>query len=276
MCRNPSEFLRSGRIHGRVADRQKAQSEPPRFSATRPTALASLLLLLVTLPALAHGPYDHSARLFVGGDKLELMVTMGTDAAQGFLTGAGHASSVKGVLSRTAGQTPFELPLELVPRLFKISSSGEPLHASNVTIITDGLESIFTVAYPRLPEGTLELQAVYLKNIGPIRGGSFVAQDEDYRQLAAAPLSRGNAVVQLALPPKVPLEEIGGRVGEGAGPVDPGPADQSPTRAPTLLPQQASITSAAPHLKILPMASVALVFLAVLLVGGRVRRKRTY
>jgi len=276
MCPHPSRFLESGTTKGGSSHRVVLQPAQSRSNA-KPTAVRGCLLVLllaVAFPALAHGPHDHSARLIVGETQLELMVTMGADTTRSFLSGAGLASRVNDVLSRTAGQAPYSLPLELSTRIFELSAGGQPLEAGNVAVITDGMESIFLVAYPRPQAASLSLRAVYFRDIELMGHGTFVAVDDQDMQLAIAPLSRGNAVVQLALPSPTLIPADGAIAATEANPHETVVTSQTPARTPAPLPQQASSAHPVSGYMVALIAGVAVISLWILRVGLRVRQKQ--
>lgn len=161
------------------------------------TVLASCLLVLLLLVAssgMAHGPFDHSSRLIVGETQLELVVTMGADAAGAFLSGVGHSSA--------GSQTLQVLPTEVAAKLFELSVGGKPLVGGEVRTRTEGLETLFTVIFPHPGHGGLNVRAIYFNGIEPMKVGAFIAHDESMRQLGAALLSRANDAIQITLPEK--------------------------------------------------------------------------
>lgn len=139
------------------------------FRALTRVGLAALLMLAVA--ARAHGPFDHSTRLLVGESRLEVIVTMGADATREFLTRAGVAPGA-------SAQSTRELPAALAAKLFTIHADGQALAAGNIRVVTEGLETIFTTAFPR-PEGdALELRALFFQRhradeARGVRGGGW-------------------------------------------------------------------------------------------------------
>ena len=157
-------------------------------------------------PSLAHGPYDHSAQLFVGEAQLELVVTMGADATHDFLAGAGLPASVISALSPSPPQAPYALPLEITPKLFVVSADGKLLAAKSASIRTAGLECLFTVIYPRPDGGLLDMRAVYFNGIEPMKRGPFIADGEGMTNAVGAALSRMSDSVQITLPARSGVE----------------------------------------------------------------------
>ena len=85
---------------------------------------------------------------------------------------------------------------------FTIRHGEEALSARSVTLLCDGLEVIVTVNYPRPARGELAVRAGYYDTVEEMRHGSFVAHDENAKQLGGAVLSRANTRVMVTLPAK--------------------------------------------------------------------------
>jgi hypothetical protein len=179
---------------------------PALLISFRATLHRWVVLLFLFSPTLthAHGPFDHSARLIVSDTKLEFLVTLGADATRAFLTKAGGAeAAVLQILSQTTLTPASGLPAGLASRFFQGRVGEESLTPEHVSAITEGLETIFTVTFPRPPQGTLELEAIYFNGIEPMKQGSFVALDEHDQILGAALLSRAMNSIQFPLPEKI-------------------------------------------------------------------------
>ena len=188
----------------------------------KPGRLLMVLALFAATHAGAHGPFDHSSRLIVSETQLELVVTMGADATRDFLTSAGLApGETMQILSLTSGQSARALPVEVGAKLFEVSAGGKPVAAVKVSVITDGLETLFTLVFPRPDHGALDLRAIYFNGIEPMKRGAFVAYDENMRQLGEAFLSRANDSIQISLPAKTSVEADW----EPAAAAEPAPTD---------------------------------------------------
>ena len=164
--------------------------------------LVAAWLLVFTRPVLAHGPYDHSAQLTVGETQLELVVIMGADATRDFLANSGLPENILQALRPSPPQAPYNLPLTMAARLFEASVDGKPIAPLKVTVATAGLETLFTLVYPRPDGGALDLRAIYFNGIEPMKRGTFIAQGENEQSLGAAFLSRANNAISITLPPK--------------------------------------------------------------------------
>jgi hypothetical protein len=184
-------------------------------------AICGLAVASLPVSVKAHGPFDHSARLFAGEAQMELTVTMGADAASGFLSQAAFPpEEIKLVLSMTSAQVR-ELPVEMGAKLFEITTGNEPLTARRVTVRTDGLDTLFTLVLPRPASGPLNVRALYPAGFEPMKQGSFVAFDENNQPLGAAFLSRASDSIMLILPARVATDETRSTVG---------PAPETPIR----------------------------------------------
>ena len=214
-------------------------------------------LPVFTRPALAHGPYDHSAQLIVGETQLELVVIMGADATRDFLANSGLPENILQALRPSPPQAPYNLPVATAARLFEVSADGKPLAASKVTVATAGLETLFTLAYPRPDGGGLDLRAVYFNGIEPMKHGSFIAQDENERLLGAAVLSRANNSITITLPPK-PVVATNGETTVRLGPAA---ASQKPAASPAPKPATGDPLEAGHGMLILAL-------IVLLLLGG--------
>ncbi len=160
-----------------------------------------LFLLLFTLTARAHGPFDNSSHLIVSDDALELSVTMGMDGSRQFLLNAGlsEAEATTALTVRGPSSTS-PLSVDLAPKFFEVNADGKILAARSVSVMTDGLEANFILTYPRPASGGLALRALYFNGIEAMRPGSFIATDENRNGLGAAKLTRANPGVEIKLP----------------------------------------------------------------------------
>ncbi len=225
----------------------------------------------------AHDPFDHSSRMTVLDDRIEIVVTMGLDAARQFLPAAGFSEQEVARLTREGAQHAVTNSSAVDARLFEVRAGEELLAARSLDVLSGGLEILFTADYPR-PAGPLQLRAVFFNGIEAMRHGPFVATDKAGNQLAGALLSRVNDSVQVPLPPVKPPAEI------AATGVEPSPPAVG--NAPRLVaPMAASDIPPAPALSPAPRPSFGeflelgvehilkgfdhLLFLGALLIGVR-------
>lgn len=152
---------------------------------------------LVAFTAQAHGPFDHSARVWVSDDNLEVTVTLGPEAAKIFLNDgpeqvryAGHMESV------------FPLPASSAARLFEMKLGDTTLTPVKTTVRSDGLEYVFGFFYPRPAAGPLHFNARYLEETPKLTKGALVVVNENDTMLAGKVVSFENHQVDFALPAK--------------------------------------------------------------------------
>jgi hypothetical protein len=156
--------------------------------------LALLLTLLLPARACAHGAFDNSVRIILRDESLEVMVTMGPQAAAMFLKNG----PVEALQPRTGSSYP--LPKETAARLCELKDNGKPLEATRKESFSDGLEVAFVAVYPRPRTGPLEFRARYYDGIPELKQGSVVLTDENGNQVGAALLSKETASAELPIP----------------------------------------------------------------------------
>src|SRR4051812_6463295 len=116
----------------------KLQFDPARASASfaierrvgnaiRTLFVCFVLSLFVPFSARAHGPFDHSSRLLVSSNELELVVMMGADATHEFFAKSGLPANIIAPLSPGPPQAPYNLPPDLLTKLFNLSIDGKAL-----------------------------------------------------------------------------------------------------------------------------------------------------
>ena len=203
--------------------------------------LGLLVWLLAISSARAHDPFDLSSRMTVADDRIELTVTMGLDGVRLLLADAGFTQEQITTTARATGPDAIIVqPATLASRFFLLKSGEEALSATGVASLSEGMEVIFTLIYPRPTAGVLEIRAVCYEAIAGLRTGSLIVYDESMAQLGAALLSAGNAQLAVSLPvlqseEKAPVaatesipaaESSGARVGHNAtdAPERPRPA----------------------------------------------------
>jgi hypothetical protein len=161
-------------------------------------------LLFAVVNVQAHDPFDGSTHMTVRADDIELSVTFGTDAARRVLSIAGFSNEQISELFKPRGPRGLQtLPVSVAANFFAIRAGDETLTARRATLLYEGMEVIFTLIYPRAPTGELEVRAVYYETIPEMRRGSFVAYDEDTRQLGAALFSQSSFTTHVSSPRKI-------------------------------------------------------------------------
>jgi hypothetical protein len=174
-----------------------------RFFFRIRTWFAALALFLTLLRAQAHDPFDASVRLTVRESDLTATVTLGVDAARQLLSAGGLSKEQVSDFVRQRGpHSILKLPPNVAAHCLVIDAETKPLIATNATILSEGLESIITLTYPRPHLQTVNVRVVFYEEIAQMRPGSFIATDEDGHQLGVALLSRASLTAKLPLPPK--------------------------------------------------------------------------
>jgi hypothetical protein len=163
--------------------------------------LGLLVWLSAISSARAHDPFDLSSRMTIASDRIELTVTMGLDGVRLLLADAGFTQEEITTTARATGPDAIIVqPATLASRFFLLKGGEEALPATGVVSLSEGMEVIFTLTYPRPTAGVLEIRAVCYETIAGLRTGSLIVYDESMAQLGAALLSAGNAQLAVSLP----------------------------------------------------------------------------
>ncbi len=147
--------------------------------------LVAIFFLVLAQIALAHAPFDCSARVIVHADSAEVMLTVGTALGENFLRPA----------NISPGQLPAGHPFALAPgfaiNLFTASADGQSLPPREADVITDGIEFQFHFEYALAPARSLGIGTHFIPALKPPRVASLVLTDENGNLLASAILSPG-------------------------------------------------------------------------------------
>lgn len=167
------------------------------FSFTLRTGLLLAFTGFLPVPARAHGPFDHNARVWMLEDNLEVTVTLGPEAAKTFLTD-GPAE----VLRSGRMDLAFPLPPASAARLFEIKAGETLLSPVRATVRSDGLEYSFGLFYPRPANGPLQFIARYVGETPSLTKGSLVVVDENGTAVAGKVLSPENSSLEFTFSEK--------------------------------------------------------------------------
>lgn len=163
--------------------------------------LSSLACLLAGLGAQAHDPFDISSRLMVYENRMELTSTLGADGMRQFLSGAGFSpEEIANHLKARGPEGLADHPTSLALRFFRLKNEGGLLLAKRVTSLSEGMEIIVTLTYPRPAAGPLEIQAVCYETIPGLQKGILIVEDESTGSLGAALLSPAKIHLTVSLP----------------------------------------------------------------------------
>ena len=152
--------------------------------------------LVMATNALAHAPFDCSARVIVHEDSAEIAVTVGTTLGENFLKVAQINPS------RLASGHPFALNPEMATNFFAAGADGKTLPPRAAGVTTDGLEFQFHFEYALAPAQSLRLEAFFLPALKPPRIAPLVLTDENGNLLGSAMLSPEKSAAEFALPEK--------------------------------------------------------------------------
>jgi hypothetical protein len=153
--------------------------------------------------AFAHGPLDHSARLTLMGDTMELGVTLGPDLTQQALQHAGLPATQVTALMASRGPSGHGIVSEAAAAaLVSLQADGRTLSPARAIVMTDGTEYLFILTFLRPAGQALTLQAKYLEAVETPAGGLEVVQ-EGAGRLSFETLSHSRTTVELTLPAQV-------------------------------------------------------------------------
>ena len=153
----------------------------------------------------AHEPFDLSSRMVLHEHDIELRLTMGPDVVRELLGNADYsAAEIKRSLITLGPENRVFHSPSLAGRLFEIHNATTTIVATGVSSLSEGLEVIFILNYPRPSAGRLKVHAVCYETIGVLKSGVFVVEDEVAGQLAGRLLSKESSRLSFTLPPATP------------------------------------------------------------------------
>lgn len=191
-----------------------------------PCALfASRCLLLILLIASnlfdastvhAHSPFDSNAHITVMEQNLEASLVVGTGLTEQLLKDSGV-----GPLPNTGVGMGTSLPLQVAPRLFEIEVAGTNLPASQLRVLSDGLEATFVVIYPRPPSDTFRVHATFARHLPASGFSALVVTDDQNRMLGSHIVRLGSEIANFTLPPLPGTTQEVAATGAAVEPVAP-------------------------------------------------------
>jgi len=159
-------------------------------------ALVSALFWGIMPVALAHQPYESSARARIDGEEMELVVTTSLEIA-GMLAEEPLADAA--VLERMATERVV---------LYEASADGRKLEPQRVFAAVRNNEAVFSMVYPAANPSGLSFHAVYLDKLPPGYGGSLEVVDATGNVLGLNPLlKKGDGRDTLDIRTPIPLAE---------------------------------------------------------------------
>ena len=158
-------------------------------------AVCCFVILLATTAVRAHSPFDCNGRVTVSEESIEATVTVGTGLAAELIKGSGVTS-----LPRSGVGTGMILPAELANRFFEIESSGNQINASSVRVLSDGLEALFVVTFPRPTSPDIRLHARFAKQLPASSFSALIVTDDNNQMLGSHIVKLGSETLEFRLP----------------------------------------------------------------------------
>lgn len=217
-----------------------------------------LNILFISPSAQAHAPFDSSARIIVLEQEIEATVTVGTGLAEKLLTDSGGQSIP------TTGVGPGKvLPVELAGRFFEMESNDKMIAATQLRVLSDGLEALFVVTYPRPPAEAFRLHSQFARHLPGSNFCALVVTDDNHQLLGSHLVKSGSATADFNLP-KLP-----GAIIEAVPPASVGAQLAAPAEAIT---SPLKVSPSQPR----PRFGALIIIAAVIALGGAWLIQRTF
>lgn len=126
--------------------------------------------------------------------ELEASVVAGSSLAGEILKDSGQTIPTSGVGSGKI------LPVELAGRFFEIESNGQRLEPTELRVLSDGLEAMFIVRFPKPSVATFQVVAKFAPSLPSSGFCALVVADENNRLLGSHVVTAGNSVAKFTLP----------------------------------------------------------------------------
>lgn len=175
-----------------------------RFEPHRASFPVSRWLLLIAIgletffvspPAQAHAPFDSNARVTVLEQTIEATVTVGAGLTELLLKDSG----VQSFPNQGVGMGTI-LPVELASRFFELEASGQRISASQLRVLSDGLEALYVVTYPRPTGETFRLRAQFARHLPATNFCALVLVDDSNQLLGSHIVKVGSETADFNLP----------------------------------------------------------------------------
>lgn len=156
----------------------------------------------------AHAPFDSNARVTVLEQTIEATVTVGTGLTELLLKDSGVSSFPnQGVGMGTI------LPVELAGRFFEMEANDKNIPATQLRVLSDGLETLFVVTYPRPTSDAFRLRAQFARQLPASNLCALVVTDDNNQVLGSHIVKLGREVADFNLP------KLSGAIAEVTAPV---------------------------------------------------------
>lgn len=157
--------------------------------------------LLAATRARAHEPFDVSTRVMIYRDRMELSSILGASAARHLFSAAGLSPEEITESLASRGPDAFVThPATLGARFFHLRKDDQPVVLERVTSVSEGMEIIITLTFPRPSAGSLEFRAVCYETIPELGHGVLIVEDEAAGRLGSALLSTARTALVVQLP----------------------------------------------------------------------------
>ena len=189
------------------------------------------LTLFVSASADAHAPFDSNARVTVLEQSIEATDTVGTGLTELLLKDSGVQSFPNQGVGRGT-----VLPVELATRFFEMEAGGQNISASQLRVLSDGLEALYVVTYPRPTGEAFRLRTPFARHLPATNFCALVVVDDNNQLLGSHIVKVGSEVADFNLP-KTPSAIVEASTSAPVVARISAPAETIATPLPTTLPQ---------------------------------------
>lgn len=154
-----------------------------------------LKIFFVSPTAHAHAPFDSNARVTVLEQTIEATVTVGTGLTELLL----KDSDVNSFSNQGVGMGTI-LPVELAGRFFELEANDKRIAATQLRVLSDGLEALFVVTYPRPNTEAFRLRAQFARQLPASNFCALVVTDDNNQMLGSHVVKLGSETAEFTLP----------------------------------------------------------------------------
>lgn len=160
-----------------------------------------LVSILTCFRAAAHEPFDVSTRVTVYADRIEVVSTLGAEGARHFLNAAGVVEEkITESLKARGPESPVVQSKAIAAKFFQVRQGNQMLDTRAISTLSEGMEVLVTLVYPRPASGALTLRATCYETAPRLRHGAVFVCASDGGQLGAALLSAKRKELSFQLP----------------------------------------------------------------------------
>jgi len=154
-----------------------------------------LKIFFASPTAHAHAPFDSNARVTVLEQTIEATVTVGTGLTELLL----KDSDVNSFSNQGVGMGTI-LPVELAGRFFELEANDKKIAATQLRVLSDGLEALFVVTYPRPNTEAFRLRAQFARQLPASNFCALVVTDDNNQTLGSHVVKLGSETAEFTLP----------------------------------------------------------------------------